>query len=42
MYSLSGFKLLDLYGFECLLKMEFNASNCALYDPDSGLIVAED
>ena len=42
MYSLTGFKLLDLYGLECGLKMEFNASNKDLYDPEGGLIVIED
>lgn len=41
-YSLTGFKLLDLYGLECQLKLEFNASNRDLYDPSSGLIVREE
>lgn len=41
-YSLTGFKLLDLYGLECRLKLEFNASNKDLYDPRSGLIVVEE
>lgn len=41
-YSLTGFKLLDLYGLECQLKLEFNASNRDLYDPSSGLIVKEE
>lgn len=41
-YSLTGFKLLDLHGLECQLKLEFNASNKDLYDPASGLIVVEE
>ncbi|MCZ6673756.1 MAG: hypothetical protein O7C75_12560 [Verrucomicrobia bacterium] len=41
-YLLTGFKLLDLYGLECRLKLEFNASNKNLYDPESGLIVVEE
>jgi len=41
-YSLTGFKLLDLYNLECRLKMEFNASNKDLYDSESGLIVVEE
>ena len=40
-YSLSGFKLLDLYGLECQLKLEFNASNRDLYSDESGLVVEE-
>lgn len=40
-YSLTGFKLLDLYGLKCQLKMEFNASNRDLYSRDRGLIVEE-
>ena len=40
-YSLSGFKLLDLFELECRLKLEFNASNKALYSPGAGLIVEE-
>ena len=41
-YSLTGFKLLDLYGLDCNLKLEFNASNKDLYGSDSGLIVLEE
>ena len=40
-YSLTGFKLLDLYGLECNLKLEFNASNKDLYSEESGLVVEE-
>jgi hypothetical protein len=40
-YSLSGFKLLDLFNLECHLKLEFNASNKDLYDEASGLVVEE-
>ena len=40
-YSLAGFKLLDLYNLECHLKLEFNASNRDLYSPESELIVLE-
>ncbi len=42
LYGLTGFKLLDLYGLECRLKMEFNASNRDLYRESAGLIIAED
>ena len=41
LYSLTGFKLLDLYGLECNLKLEFNASNKDLYSKESGLVVEE-
>jgi hypothetical protein len=41
-YSLSGFKLLDLFSLECQLKLEFNASNKDLYNSDAGLIVVEE
>jgi hypothetical protein len=41
-YSLTGFKLLDLYELECTLKLEFNASNKDLYSAESGLIVVEE
>lgn len=40
-YSLTGFKLLDLYELECNLKLEFNASNRDLYSDESGLVVEE-
>ena len=40
-YSLSGFKLLDLFNLTCHLKLEFNASNKDLYDEASGLVVEE-
>ena len=41
-YSLTGFKLLDLYELVCNLKLEFNASNKDLYSSESGLIVVEE
>lgn len=41
LYSLTGFKLLDLYGLECNLKLEFNASNKNLYSKESGLVIEE-
>ena len=42
LYSLTGFKLLDLYGIECNLKLEFNASNKDLYSEESGLVIEEE
>lgn len=41
-YSLTGFKLLDLYELECQLKLEFNASNKDLYGDEPGLVVVEE
>lgn len=38
-YSLTGYKLLDLYSLECKLKLEFNASNRDLYGKDADLEV---
>ncbi len=40
-YSLTGYKLLDLYTLECKLKLEFNASNRDLYGDDAGLDVLD-